>query len=160
MAGSGDEQHIGIARLDDTIEVNVEEIETRHRAPMAEQAGLGVLLLQRRAQQGIGKQIDLADREIIRGSPPRVHALELIGRKRGIVGHVISCCIRISIFDGPPGTSLAKTDGLSERDQQQLKSCRASRLRRRICRALGNAIIASRSNCDRVRETVSIVRPR
>ena len=64
-----------IALLDDPVEMDIDEVEARRRAPMAEQARLDVLDLQRLAQQRIGQQIDLADRQIIRGAPPGVSAI-------------------------------------------------------------------------------------
>ena len=49
-----------------------------HRAEVAEQPRLHVLGQQRLAQQRVGHQVDLADREVVRGPPPRVHAPQLV----------------------------------------------------------------------------------
>ncbi len=72
MARSGDEQDVEIPRLDDAVEMDIDEIEARRRSPMTEETWLDVLDLQWLAQQWIGKQIYLADRQIIGGAPPSV----------------------------------------------------------------------------------------
>ena len=50
---------------------------------MAEQAGLGVLDAQRLAQQRVGEQVDLPDREVVGGSPVGVEQSQLRGRQGG-----------------------------------------------------------------------------
>ena len=69
MAGAGDVDHVEIVLLDEPIEVHVDEVEAGRRAPVAEQARLDVLLLERLAQQRIVEQIDLADGQIVGGAP-------------------------------------------------------------------------------------------
>ena len=69
MAGAGDIDHVEIELLDQPIEVRIDEVESRRRAPVPEQARLDVLLLQRLAQQRIVEQVDLADGQIVRGAP-------------------------------------------------------------------------------------------
>src|SRR5687768_18353108 len=51
MAGAGDVNHAQIIALDDSIEMDVDEIQSRGRAPMAEQARLDVLALKRRSEE-------------------------------------------------------------------------------------------------------------
>ncbi len=69
MAGAGDVDHVEIVLLDQPIEVGVDEVEARRRAPVPQESRLDVLLLERLAQQRIVEQIDLADRQIIGGPP-------------------------------------------------------------------------------------------
>ena len=69
MAGAGDVDHVEIVFLDQPIEVHVDEVEARRRAPMPEKARLDVLLLERLTQQRIVEQIDLADGQIVGGAP-------------------------------------------------------------------------------------------
>src|SRR5581483_1833335 len=71
--------HVQVLLLDQPVEVDVDEIEPGRRAPMAEQAGLDVRLLQRPPQQRIAHQINLADGEIIRRAPVRVHFVQQVG---------------------------------------------------------------------------------
>jgi hypothetical protein len=68
---------------------------------MAEKAGFDVCPFQGPGEQRIVEQIDLADREIIGGAPPRVDQIELCRRRRlrGSLG---------PIFPRHFGTSIAK----------------------------------------------------
>ena len=59
------------------VEVGVDEVQARRRAPVAEQARLDVLGLQRLAEQRIVEQIDLADGEIVGRAPVAVYEFEL-----------------------------------------------------------------------------------
>ena len=82
MAGPADIDHVEVARPDDAVEMGIDEIQARRGAPMPEQARLDVLEGQRLAQQRIVEQIDLADREIIRGAPIGVDRGEFGRRQR------------------------------------------------------------------------------
>ena len=62
MAGPADVDHVEATRVDDAIEVHVDEIEAGRRPPMAEQPRLDVGPFQRPLEQRIVEQIDLADR--------------------------------------------------------------------------------------------------
>ena len=72
MPGAGDVDHIKIEFLDQPIEMRVNEVEARRRAPMPEKARLDVLLLERLTQQGVVEQVDLTDRQIVGGAPVSV----------------------------------------------------------------------------------------
>ena len=74
MAGAGDEQGIEVALDDDPVQVDVDEVESGRRSPVPEQARLDVLRAEGLAQQRIGKQVDLPDRQVVRGTPVRVDA--------------------------------------------------------------------------------------
>ena len=79
MARADDIDHVEVVLLDQPIEVHIEKVQSRRRAPMAEQPRLDVLELERGFEQGIVLQIDLPDREVIRGAPIGVHFPEKIG---------------------------------------------------------------------------------
>jgi hypothetical protein len=81
----GDVDHVHVARVDDAIEMNVEEVEPRRRPPMPEEPGLGVIEPERLAEQRIVEQIDLPDRQIVGGAPPVVHAAQEVGRESLVV---------------------------------------------------------------------------
>ena len=61
-----------LALSDDSIEMGVDEVEARRRSPVAEQSRFDVLSHERLAEQRIVNQIDLADRQVVRGPPPRI----------------------------------------------------------------------------------------
>ena len=69
--------------FDDPVQMHVDEVLAGRRAPMAEQPRLDVLRLERLPQQRVVEQIDLADRQVVRGAPVRVHARQEIGVDRG-----------------------------------------------------------------------------
>jgi len=52
--------------------------------PVAEQPRLDLLLAQRLAQQRIVEQVDLRDRQVVRGGPVAPHLAQLLGRQRSI----------------------------------------------------------------------------
>eukprot|EP01013_Petalomonas_cantuscygni_P028399 TRINITY_DN5224_c0_g1_i2.p1 TRINITY_DN5224_c0_g1~~TRINITY_DN5224_c0_g1_i2.p1 ORF type:complete len:108 (+),score=6.88 TRINITY_DN5224_c0_g1_i2:2-325(+) len=62
--------------LDDAVEMDIEKVEARRRAPMAKQARLDMFGFKRRFQQGIVHQIDLADRQVVGRLPISVHQIE------------------------------------------------------------------------------------
>ena len=85
VAGPGDVHRVEVALDDRAVHVRVEEVEAGGGAPVAEQPRLDVLERQRLAQQRVVEQVDLADREVVGGAPPRVDALQLVARER--LGH-------------------------------------------------------------------------
>ena len=91
MTGPGDVDGVQVPVADDAVHVGVDEVEARRRAPVPQQARLDVLGQQRLAQQRVGEQVDLADREVVGGPPVRVEAAHLVGRegrvRRGWHGH-------------------------------------------------------------------------
>jgi hypothetical protein len=60
-----DVDHVEVLALDDSIEVNVEEIEPGSRAPMANQPRLNMLAFKRFLKKGVIKKIDLTHRQIV-----------------------------------------------------------------------------------------------
>ena len=79
MPRADDVDHVEVVLLDQPVEVHVEKVQSRRRAPMAQQPRLDMLELERQFEQGIVLQIDLPDREVIRRPPIGVHFPEKIG---------------------------------------------------------------------------------
>ena len=79
MTRSNDIDHVQIVVLDQSVEVHIEEIKSRRRSPVTEQARLDVLQRQRCFEQRIVLQIDLPNRKIVRRAPIGVHLVEQIG---------------------------------------------------------------------------------
>ncbi len=69
MSRARDVDHIEIELFDQPVEMRVDEVKARRRAPVAKQARLDMLLLQRSFEQRIVEEIDLPDGEVI-GRPP------------------------------------------------------------------------------------------
>ena len=70
--------------------MRIDEILPRRRAPVAEQARLDVFGAQRLAQQRVVEQVNLPDRQIVRGAPVCVDPREQLGGHRHAFT-VISC---------------------------------------------------------------------
>ena len=62
--------------LDDPVQVRVDEVLARGRAPVPQEQLLDVLQLQRLAEQGIVAEVDLGDRQVIGGPPVGVDLAE------------------------------------------------------------------------------------
>ena len=69
MSGAGDVDHVEVVLLDDAVAVGVDEVQAGRGSPMAQQARLDVLRLQRLGEQRVIEQIDLADRKIVGRAP-------------------------------------------------------------------------------------------
>ena len=89
MPRPDDVDHVEVVALDDPVEVNVEHVQIRRRAPVAEKSRLDVIALQWFAQQRVVEQVDLPDREIVGCSPVSIHRLQFIGGKRCGIGRRI-----------------------------------------------------------------------
>ena len=81
VPGAADVDHVEVVRLDDAIQVHVDEVQSRSRPPVAEQARLDVLDRQRLPEHRVVHQIDLAHRQIVGGAPVLVHQLQLLRRE-------------------------------------------------------------------------------
>src|SRR5688500_11562708 len=76
---------------DRSIEVRVEEVQTRCRAPVAQQTRLDVLRLEIFAQQRIVPQVDLSDGKVVGGPPPFIQSMKLVvGQRAG--RHLAAYC--------------------------------------------------------------------
>ncbi len=79
VPGAGHEDDVEIVALDQAIEVQPDERQRRARSPVAEQAMLDVLDLQRFSEQRVAAQVDHADGQVIAGAPPGVEPTQLFG---------------------------------------------------------------------------------
>ena len=79
MTGTDDVHHVQIVLFDQPVEVDIEKIQSRCRAPMPQQTGLDMFEPERGFEQRIVLQINLPDRKVIRRAPIGVHFLEEIG---------------------------------------------------------------------------------
>ena len=82
VAGAGDVDRRLLALLDRPVEMRVEEVEAGRGAPVAEQSGLDVVARQRGPQQRVVQQVDLPDRQVVRGAPPAVELGERLVAQR------------------------------------------------------------------------------
>ena len=73
VAGAGDVEHVQVVLRDDPVEVHVNEVLPRRRSPMADHERFHIRERQWPFQQRIVIQIDLADRQVVRRPPVRVH---------------------------------------------------------------------------------------
>ena len=71
--------------LDQPVEVDIEEVQSRRRPPVAKQPRFDMLELERRVEQRIVLQVDLSDRKVVGRAPVGVHLAEEIGRQG--IGH-------------------------------------------------------------------------
>src|SRR5687768_9541931 len=77
MAGTGDIDHGQIVLPNHAIQMNVYEVQSRSRAPVAQQARLDMLGFERLFKQRIRQQVNLPDGKIIGGSPVGIERAEL-----------------------------------------------------------------------------------
>ena len=80
VARAADVDRVDIARADHAVHVGIDQVEPGRRAPMAEQPWLDVLGRKRLLQERVVQEIDLADRQVVRGAPVRVDQAQLVGR--------------------------------------------------------------------------------
>ena len=59
--------------LDHAVKMDINEVQTRRSAPMTQQSWLDVLAFERLSKKRIGKEINLADRKVVRCTPVGVH---------------------------------------------------------------------------------------
>src|SRR5579884_4272650 len=91
VSRAADVNDVQIVFLDDAIQVNVNEIESRRRPPMAEQTRLDVLPFQWAFKQWIVQQINLANGKIIRCAPIRVYQAQQFV---ACLGFTVMMCLR------------------------------------------------------------------
>ena len=84
VSGSGKVDHVEIELPDDPVQVHIDEILSRRSAPVAEQPGLDVLRLQRLAQERVGIQVNLPDRDVVRRPPVGIHSAQQLGSQRSV----------------------------------------------------------------------------
>ena len=91
VPGPDDVDRVEVAGLDDPVHVDVDHVQAGGRAPVPEEARLDVVRLQGAAQHRVVEQVDLADRQVVGGTPVRVEQVELVrgqgpggGRGKGV----------------------------------------------------------------------------
>src|SRR5215510_5260172 len=82
MPGYDHVDHVQVVLPDDAVQVHVEEVQARRRAPVSEQPWLDVLARERLAQERVVEQVDLPDGEVVRRAPERVQLPDVICGKR------------------------------------------------------------------------------
>lgn len=92
MPWADDVNHVQIVLFDQSIEVNIDKVQSRRRAPMPQQPRLYMLARQWDFEQGIILEIDLANGEIVRSAPVGIHPIEKSWRERRRYGDFRSCC--------------------------------------------------------------------
>jgi hypothetical protein len=85
VTGAGDVEHVEVVLFNDPVQVDVDEVLARGRAPVPDDKLFNVGQLQRFFQQRIVVEIDLADREVIGRAPVGVHFSQEVRGKRGCV---------------------------------------------------------------------------
>ena len=78
MAWPSNIDHVEILLLDDTVQMHVDEVQPRRRAPVTEQARLDVRARQRLLQQGIVVEVNLSDGQVIGCAPIGVNQREVL----------------------------------------------------------------------------------
>ena len=81
VPGAGDVDHVEVVFLDDPVQVRINEVLARGRAPVPQQHVLHIRERQRPLQQRIVVKINLADRQIVGGAPVGVHLVEQFRRE-------------------------------------------------------------------------------
>jgi hypothetical protein len=79
VPGAGDEEHVHVVFFDHAIQVDVNKVQPRRRAPVAEQARLDMLRHERLLQQRIIVEINLPDRQVVRRAPIGVNFRQQFG---------------------------------------------------------------------------------
>jgi len=83
MSRTDDIDHVQVMFFDQPVEVNIDEVQAGGGAPVPEQTRLDMLEREGGFEQWIVLQIDLSDREVIRGPPIRIHLFQHVGRQCG-----------------------------------------------------------------------------
>ena len=94
VSGAGDVDHVEVVLFDQPVQVNVDEVQTRCRSPVAEQARFDVLLCERLLQQRVVIEVDLTDGEVVGGPPIRIHHCAFFVRQCGCHRFLLDPCHR------------------------------------------------------------------
>jgi hypothetical protein len=138
MPRAADEHHVEVALGDHPVEVGVDEVEPRSRAPVAEQTGFDVGQREGLTQHRVAAQVDLADRQVIGGPPPSVDQGEflasgVLGQSRGHIASLVESAQ--SAEQKGSGQSLSSTLVTSARFGGATPQAKAGPLRRTESRA-------------------------
>ena len=72
VAGTGDVDHVEIVQSDRPVQMDVDEILPRRRSPMPDHKRFDMREGERLAQHWIRVEVNLTDREVVRGAPVSV----------------------------------------------------------------------------------------
>jgi hypothetical protein len=84
MPGADDVDHVQVALVDGAVQMHIEKVQPRRRAPVAQQTRLDVLQRQRLLQQRIVLEIDLAHGKIVGRAPVGVHLGQQLRAQRNL----------------------------------------------------------------------------
>ncbi len=87
VAGAGDIDHIQIIFLDGAVEMGIDKVLPGYGAPVTHNGALDMLGLEGFPEQRIVQKIELARRQVVGGSPPGIHLLQLVRGERPLFGH-------------------------------------------------------------------------
>ena len=79
VTGTGDVEHVQVILLDDPVQMHIDEVLARRRAPVSDHQRLHMRQFQRLAQQRIVVEINLSDGQVVGGAPVGVHLAQLVG---------------------------------------------------------------------------------
>src|SRR5256714_13900675 len=82
MPRTGDVDDIQIPFTDHAVEMHIHEVQSWRRPPVAEKSWLDVLERERLTKERVRQQIDLADREVVRGAPICIDMLQRVVGER------------------------------------------------------------------------------
>jgi len=82
VARPGDINDVEVVLLDHAVQVGIDKVEPRGRAPVAQQARFDVRQLERLLQQRIVVEINLSDREVVGRAPPGVQLAQRFRSER------------------------------------------------------------------------------
>lgn len=81
MTRTDNADHVQVVELDQAIEMDIDEIQSCRRTPMAKQARFDMFQPKRNLKKRIVLQIDLPDGQVVCRSPISVHLLKQFGRQ-------------------------------------------------------------------------------
>src|SRR5208337_492200 len=76
VTGTGKVEHVQVILLDDPVQMHIDEVLARRRAPVSNHQHLHVRQFQRLLQQRVVVEINLADRKIVGGAPVGIYLVE------------------------------------------------------------------------------------
>src|SRR6185437_11826817 len=134
MARTDNADHVQVVELDQAIEMDVEEIQSRCGAPMTQQARFEMVQPKRNLEQRIVLQINLANGQIVCRSPIGVHLFKKFRRQR-----VWHCNLRAGpLFVGRDRTPLRERPRLPF---AAIQDFRPTRMRRGDANPVGRTFI-------------------
>ena len=92
---------------DHPVHMRVDEVQPRCRSPVAEQARLHIFGPERVFQQWVVEQVDLTDRDVVRGPPVRVNEPRICRRQHTILQLDLLATFLIQSLQDPRGHSVS-----------------------------------------------------